>query len=591
MRPQKSRSLQARPPAPLRGRIRETVMIVSVVAAMFSAVLVERSVAVDPVLESRIAEARWEAEWIVEQAQQYQRLEGRNAGSITELSRRLLQAQIEATDQWGGGWVVSPAFKDTRSPVNPGDLWVCSRGPAAAGRCPPANVGDAPSSADGSVGHSARFGGWSSGQEPSPHQGLANLLATVLVFAPLSGYIAYRVIRRVRGRPAPALEAGEIIFVVIIVVVAAGVIAVPNLLEASARARHSYATRNIEIISHAIERYRVYVGSPPETLDDLTLSVVNPHGQIAGPFLEAVPKSPFGTQYRYRRWADGRYLTKWRDVGDFPTLLSGSRDRISGAESLGPITVSNRDDGAEMVLIPAGEFWMGSDESDGGALYDEKPKHRVYLDAYFIDKYEVTNAQYKRFLKATGRAAPADANNARVNDPAQPVEDVSRFQARAYSHWYGKRLPTEAEWEKAARGTDGRVYPWGDDWDSNRAKTDKNIGRTVPVGSYHSHVSPYGIHDMAGNVSEWVADWHDGKYYQRSPERNPTGPLTGEDKVVRGADWRGADWDDDLEWARRTARAAYRSRVSPDAKILTQGFRCAKDASLKGRERASRLNN
>jgi iron(II)-dependent oxidoreductase len=411
-----------------------------------------------------------------------------------------------------------------------------------------------------------------------------------LFFAPLPGYVAYRVIRRVRGRPAPSLEEGESIFVVIIIIVAiivaAGVIAIPNLLEASARARHSYATRDIEIISHAIERYRVHVGSPPETLDDLTLSVVNPHGQIAGPFLEAVPKSPFGTQYRYRRWADGRYLTKWRDVGDFPTLLSGSRDRISGAESLGPITVSNRDDGAEMVLIPAGEFWMGSDESDGGALYDEKPKHCVYLDAYFIDKYEVTNAQYKRFLKATGRAALPDANNDRFNDPAQPVVGVSWFEARAYCHWYGKRLPTEAEWEKAARGTDGRVYPWGDTWNSNRANTEKRVGRMAPVGSYHSDVSPYGMHDMAGNVSEWVADWHESKYYQRSPERNPTGPLTGEDKVVRGA-----SWDDDLKWARSNARAVYRSRLSPNAKSLRQGFRCARGAPLSRQDRVSRLNN
>ncbi len=324
MRPQKSRSLQARPPAPLRSRIRETVIIVSVVAAILSAVLVERSVAVDPVQESRIAEARWEAEWIVEQAEQYQRFEGRNAGSIAELSRNMPRAQMEATDPWGRDWIVSPAFQDTSAPANPGDLWVCSRGPAATGRCPPANVGEAPSSADGSVGYSARFGGWTSGKEPSPHQGLANLLATVLVFAPLPGYIAYRVIRRVRGRPAPALEAGEIIFVVIIIIVAAGAISLPNLLESAARARHSRAMGDIRTITEAVEQYRAHMGSSPVALKNLTVASRNSQGRIAEPFLATLPRSPGGPQYIYKRWSDGRYFLKdHREWGNSPLALEG----------------------------------------------------------------------------------------------------------------------------------------------------------------------------------------------------------------------------------------------------------------------------
>jgi iron(II)-dependent oxidoreductase len=221
------------------------------------------------------------------------------------------------------------------------------------------------------------------------------------------------------------------------------------------------------------------------------------------------------------------------------------------------------DDSAEMVLVPAGEFWMGSEEGDD----DEKPRHRVYMDAYYIDKYEVTNALYKRFMDATGRSAPLYWNDSKFNGARQPVVGVSWDDADAYCKWAGKRLPTEAEWEKAARGTDGRKYPWGAQWDSSRANSDESkLGRAKEVGSYPTGVSPYGVHDLAGNVWEWVADWYDRNYYERSPERNPTGPPAGQNKVLRGGAWLDSPF---------YLRSAYRVGSShPHHDYI--GFRCAR---------------
>jgi formylglycine-generating enzyme required for sulfatase activity len=216
-----------------------------------------------------------------------------------------------------------------------------------------------------------------------------------------------------------------------------------------------------------------------------------------------------------------------------------------------PPRVAKGDDGAEMVLVPAGEFLMGSTEYE-----DEKPPHRVHLDAYHVDRYEVTNALYRRFMDATGRQAPSYWNDSKWNGASQPVVGVSWHDAEAYCRWAGKRLPTEAEWEKAARGTDGRKYPWGDQWDSSKANSfESKLGKTVAVGSYPGGASPYGAHDMAGNVWEWVADWYDKDYYRRSPERNPQGPDSGHHRVLRGGSWVNIPVD---------LRTADRDYVTPD---------------------------
>lgn len=209
-------------------------------------------------------------------------------------------------------------------------------------------------------------------------------------------------------------------------------------------------------------------------------------------------------------------------------------------------------DRAPMVLVPAGEFTMGSET--GGE--NEQPPHQVYLDAYWIDVYEVTNALYRKCVVAGNCRPPAHAASATrsfyFGNPQfdnYPVTYVGWDEAKAYCEWAGKRLPTEAEWEKAARGIDARIYPWGNEWDGTKANVEWRVGDTTPVGSYPAGASPYGAQDMAGNVWEWVSDWYDSTYYRRSPPRNPTGPSSGQYRALRGG-----GWIDDYWFARATTR-------------------------------------
>ena len=246
---------------------------------------------------------------------------------------------------------------------------------------------------------------------------------------------------------------------------------------------------------------------------------------------------------------------------------------------------------SKMILIPAGEFIMGSvDEYDSeqpihevylDGYDDENPVHRVYLDAYHIDRYPVTNAEYKKFVEATGHRKPSHwkGSDYPPDQASHPVVNVSWKDAVAYAQWAGKRLPTEAEWEKAARGTDGRRYPWGDEWDKSKCNVwESGIGGTTPVGKY-SPVgdSPYGGADMAGNVWEWCNDWYNGGYYTISPARNPMGPPSGKTrtKVVRGGAWYG---NGDSAWYSNgdSARSAYRGNLDPSDRDDDVGFRCAK---------------
>ena len=252
-------------------------------------------------------------------------------------------------------------------------------------------------------------------------------------------------------------------------------------------------------------------------------------------------------------------------LGLTASLLLWLVSAAPGAASVLPPTVVGQD-GAEMVLVPAGEFPMGSEAADIEALQpllqrlppevlerlsDQVPKHHVYLDAFYIDKYEVTNALYAQFVQATRRQAPRLSTYQQFNQPKQPVVGVTWHEAQAYCAWAGKRLPTEAEWEKAARGSEGRLYPWGNDFDGPQLNycdkhcpfdwkdtaIDDGYARTAPVGSYEQGKSPYGAYDMAGNVWEWVADWYSADYYQHSPAQHPTGPADGSHKVVRGGAW------------------------------------------------------
>lgn len=234
-----------------------------------------------------------------------------------------------------------------------------------------------------------------------------------------------------------------------------------------------------------------------------------------------------------------------------------------------------------MVPVPAGWFLMGSDHNvDPAAGPQEFPQHRVYLDSFQIDKYEVSNLDYLRFVLATGADWPKFWRESPFPDKMalHPVINVSWIEADAYCRWAGKRLPTEAEWEKAARGEDGRVFPWGNEpagWiKSNIAHPGSKRGAKYPplanVYRYEKGVSPYGAHQLAGNVHEWVGDWFDPEYYKRGEDRNPQGPPIGEDKVFRGG-----SWNEDPE----VARSAGRNAGAPDYRSYLVGFRCAKSDS------------
>jgi formylglycine-generating enzyme required for sulfatase activity len=192
-----------------------------------------------------------------------------------------------------------------------------------------------------------------------------------------------------------------------------------------------------------------------------------------------------------------------------------------------------------MVLVSRGEFTMGSKEHK-----DEHP-HNVVLDAYYIDKFEVSNKDYKAFMKATGHAAPAYWDDPRLSKPEQPVVGVNWYDASGFCEWKGKRLPTEAEWERAAKGPDGHGhYPWGHKLDETKANYGQKVGMTTAVDSYPSGVSGYGAYNMSGNVFEWVSDWYDPTYFNSSPALNPQGPATGLNfanqgpvKVLKGGSW------------------------------------------------------
>ncbi len=263
-------------------------------------------------------------------------------------------------------------------------------------------------------------------------------------------------------------------------------------------------------------------------------------------------------------------------------------------------------DGAPMVLIEEGPFIRGSAAGQGDP--DEEPQRTITLNAVYLDKYEVTNRRYQAFLKATGHRIPEHCCDPSYNvwkgleiDPVlldHPVVNVDWFDAQAYCTWAWKRLPTEAEWEKAARGPGGRIYPWGNEWDPKRANgasywagkdfaspdeakawwadagaellAEKGVAGmlTLPVTALESGATPDGLMHLAGNLWEWVADWYDPQYYAAAPERDPQGPETGEYKVLRGGSWLNH---------RHQLRTTVRDGSRPTMRNHGTGFRCAKN--------------
>jgi iron(II)-dependent oxidoreductase len=223
----------------------------------------------------------------------------------------------------------------------------------------------------------------------------------------------------------------------------------------------------------------------------------------------------------------------------------------------------------DLMRVPAGSFWMGSHaERDAGAQENEQPRHRVRLTDYYIARTPITQTQYALFAQATQR-------DFKLNEEKEchPVVNVSWHDAMAFCMWLSQltgfqfSLPTEAEWEKAARGPDGQRYPWGSDMARLKfANANNEIGNTTPVGSFPYGISYYGALDMGGNVREWVFDWYDPEYFKRSPEANPLGPETGEAKVLKGASFKDP-------W--RYSRAANRLSHEPQSPGNVRGFRCA----------------
>jgi len=302
-------------------------------------------------------------------------------------------------------------------------------------------------------------------------------------------------------------------------------------------------------------------------------------------------------------WA--RPATSSAESGPEPPRLSSSQ-AVEGQPSALSETLSD-----DMVFVPAGEFLMGNPAGSDG-FEDERPQRRVFVSRFWIDRHEVTNSKYSDFVQATGHRAPANSNPAATlwenTKPLSgiehhPVVNVSWDDAGSYCLWVGKRLPTEAEWEKASRGTDGRKYPWGNEWDYSKANSasywasrtvefasgaewdafwvkgegariskEKGIKGevlTLPVGSFPAGVSPYGLFDMAGNAGEWVQDWFDPNYYKSASLSDPPGPAKGAVKAMRGGSW--------LKPA-RSLRASDRDWGTMDSRPSGTGFRCAKDA-------------
>jgi formylglycine-generating enzyme required for sulfatase activity len=229
---------------------------------------------------------------------------------------------------------------------------------------------------------------------------------------------------------------------------------------------------------------------------------------------------------------------------------------------------------------------MGFDDR----MPDEGPQHKVYLDSYWMDLYEVTNAQYKKFIDATKRRSPAHFRN-RTYPPGKadhPVTEVTWYDAEAYCTWAGKRLPTDQEWEKAARGTDGRMFPWGNEFDVNKANTPqrwatlKQEGDTMPVGSFPEGVSPYGLYDMSGNVWEWTSSW-----YKAYPGNTHPSENYGEQyKTLKGGSW----WDCSFYKCGMSAPVFNRAFFIRGTHNKSFGFRCAKDATPDDKHNSANQN-
>lgn len=230
----------------------------------------------------------------------------------------------------------------------------------------------------------------------------------------------------------------------------------------------------------------------------------------------------------------------------------------------------------DMVLVPGGYFWMGSDEGE----VDEKPVRHVWVDSFFIDRFPVTNAAYGVYLRESGHEKPLYWNDEKCDAPGQPVVGITWAEADAYCEWRSQKehvritLPTEAQWEKAARGDDKRKYPWGNQPPDKKRATTEITEKMPCVGVCELGRSPYGASDLVGSVWNWCSDWYDKNYYANAAQRNPAGPQNGVRRVVRGGNWVFLGCCSGTPaYALRTSR---RNSFHPAIQKKSIGFRCVK---------------
>lgn len=346
----------------------------------------------------------------------------------------------------------------------------------------------------------------------------------------------------------------------------------PNYM-APEQKRGGEIDQRVDIYAMGVMSFEMFTGELPHLVDE-SASQLNPKlnpkvNEVMDKTLAKDPSKRYGNILSFIEDLEEALATKVvpsredASILEDKTVLEGAEETAAPKARPAPEPESVID----MNMVPAGHFWMGSSLNES-KNETEKPRHRISLATYYIDKYPVTNQAYRKFIKEAGYSEPSFWADPQFNNPSQPVVGVSWQDAMEYAKWANKRLPTEAEWEKAARGEDNLIYTWGNEFSSGMANVDYSMATTSQVDQFPGNVSPYGCLDMIGNVWEWCFDWFEEKYYSMSPTENPQGPERGVKKVIRGGAW------DTISF---NTRNSFRFFADPASKSQNTGFRCVVD--------------